>query len=258
MGTSLSKTFTVWRAIFLREAVSRLFSTRTSWFWVLMEPVLHCSYLVLLYTYIRVRTVQNMDVIVWLIAGTLSFTFFRRAMNQIWNGVDVNRPLFLFRQIRPVDVLLTRSFLEVYFLILGGIIIFSGTHLFHPILFPDNVILIVAGVCGLWLLSIGIGMILSVLGSLVDDVDKVFSVIMYPLGIISGVLLPISNFPTPYNEWLMYNPVAHGLELVRSGFSSLYHVDPGLSVIYLFQCAIGAVAAGLMLQIGFESRLRSK
>lgn len=258
MALSLSKTLTVWRAIFLREAVARLFATRTSWFWVIMEPVFHSSYLVLLYTYIRVRTVQNMDVIVWLIAGTLSYTFFRRALNQVWNGVDANRPLFLFRQIRAVDVLLTRSLLEVYFLIIGGTIIFLGTNLFHTILFPDNLLLIVAGVVGLWLLAVGVGMIFSVIGGFFEEVERVISLIMYPLGIISGVLLPVSQFPAPYNEWLMYNPMAHGLELVRSGFSELYHVNPYLSTLYLFECAVGAFGFGLLLQISFEARLRSK
>jgi len=37
--STVSITWTVWKALFLREAVIRLFAGRAAWTWILVEPV---------------------------------------------------------------------------------------------------------------------------------------------------------------------------------------------------------------------------
>lgn len=43
-----SITWAVWKALFLREAVARLFAGRAAWMWILVEPVMHMGYLYVL------------------------------------------------------------------------------------------------------------------------------------------------------------------------------------------------------------------
>jgi hypothetical protein len=51
----LAITFDVWRAIFLREALDRLFDMRAAWFWLLMEPVMHIGFITALFTVVRLH-----------------------------------------------------------------------------------------------------------------------------------------------------------------------------------------------------------
>jgi capsular polysaccharide transport system permease protein len=53
----------------------------------------------------------------------------------------------------------------------------------------------------------------------------------------------------------MINPIAHGLELVRTGFFPYYHTVPGLSMPYLFAWGIVSVMLGLMLYRRFATQL---
>lgn len=48
--------------------------------------------------------------------------------------------------------------------------------------------------------------------------EHVLKILMLPLYLISGVILPLAAIPQPYLDLLLLNPIAHGLELARAGF----------------------------------------
>lgn len=86
-------TWAVWKALFLREALTRVSSGRAAWFWLLAEPVLHVGYMVLLFTVFRVTKIGGVDVAIWIIVGMLAFLSFRRTGTQISNAISANRSL---------------------------------------------------------------------------------------------------------------------------------------------------------------------
>ena len=47
----------------------------------------------------------------------------------------------------------------------------------------------------------------------------------------------------------------HGIDAVRLGFAPYYHEVPGLSVSYLYLCALSLLLLGLSLQIAFAKRM---
>lgn len=68
----LQVTLAVWKALFLREALGRLFAARAAWFWILAEPVFHMSYMLVIFTVIRVRHVGGIETPIWLMTGLLA------------------------------------------------------------------------------------------------------------------------------------------------------------------------------------------
>ena len=58
--------WSVWTALFLREALARLFSSRGAWAWLLLEPIFHIAYLVIIFTMIRVHSVSGFDTGLWI------------------------------------------------------------------------------------------------------------------------------------------------------------------------------------------------
>lgn len=118
--------------------------------------------------------------------------------------------------------------------------------------------LLLGAVVGLWLLGLGVGLIFSVANELIPEIDYVFRFIMMPLYIVSGVILPLAMVPMPYRDWLLLNPIAHGLEATRLGFSSYYRSVPELSLGYLYVCALISVFFGLVLHQRFVQRLIAK
>lgn len=254
----MAVTWAVWRALVLRESLDRLFDMRAAWFWLLMEPVLHISFITFIFTVIRLRTVGGIDVTVWIVVGMLAFFMFRRTAMQVMHAVDSNKPLFAYRQVQPFDTSIARGVLEAFLMTLVSAIILTGAALLGHDVRPDDPLLVVVTVFGLWLFGVGYGLVASVLMALVRETEHILKIMMMPLYLISGVIMPISAVPQPYRDLLLFNPLVHGLELVRKGFSNYYHMVPGISMGYLYLWGIVSLFIGLVLYRRFTQQLVMK
>jgi capsular polysaccharide transport system permease protein len=255
MREPLSVTFSVWQAIFLREALDRLFDMRAAWFWLLAEPVLHIGFITFLFSVIRVRTVGNVDVVVWIMIGMLAFFLFRRTAVQVTYAVDSNRPLFTYRQVKPFDPAIARATLEAFLMAIISAIIFATAALLGHETLPADPLLVLQAMFSLWLFGLGYGLIASVLMELVPEMEHVLKIVMMPLYLISGVIWPLASVPQPYRDILLINPIAHGLEFARLGFFPHYHSVPGISMAYLYAWAVVSVFLGLLLYRRFALHL---
>ncbi|ARP55272.1 ABC transporter permease [Alcaligenes faecalis] len=254
----MAVTWAVWRALFLREALDRLFDMRAAWFWLLMEPVLHISFITFLFTVIRLRTVGGIDASIWIVVGMLAFFMFRRTAVQVMYAADSNKPLFAYRQVQPFDTSIARGALEAFLMVLVAIVILSGVALLGHDVRPADPVQVLTTMFGLWLFGVGYGLIASVLMALVRETEHILKILMMPLYLISGVIMPISAVPQPYRDLLLFNPLVHGLELVRHGFSSYYHMVAGISMGYLYAWGVGSVFLGLLLYRRFTQQLVMK
>ena len=251
----LSITLSVWKALFLREAVGRLFSSRAAWFWLLAEPVFHVSYMLFVYTVIRVRAIGGIDIVLWLMVGMLGFFMFRRTSIQVGNAISANQSLFVYRQVLPIDTALVRAGLEGLVMAAVTGLLFMGAALLGHSVAPADPVEVLEAFFGLWLVGVGFGLMSSVAVELVPELGRLLKLAMMPLYLVSGVILPLSAVPEPYRGWLMLNPVAHGLEAARVSFAPYYHAVPETSVVYLYAFALTLAFFGLALQRRFALRL---
>lgn len=253
--TSISITFSVWKALFLREAVSRLSAGRAAWLWLLLEPMAHVVFLLFIFTVIRMRSVGGIDTTVWLMVGLLAFKMFTRTATQTQNAVGPNQGLFTYRQVKPVDTVLVRAALEGFLTLLVAVILLGGATLFGIKSIPEDPLSVLEAFFGLWLLGMGWGLIASVASELIPELGRVISFAMTPLYFASGVIFPFTVVPQPYRDWLLLNPVVHGLEAARLGFAPYYHAVPELNVGYLYGFALVTIFLGLALHVRFATRL---
>jgi capsular polysaccharide transport system permease protein len=254
----LAVTLSVWQAIFLREALDRLFDMRGAWFWLLAEPVSHIGFLVFIWSVIRVRTIGGVDLVLWLSIGLLAFFLFRRTAVQVTHAVDSNRPLFAYRQVKPFDPAIARAVLEAFLMSIVSAIILLATALLGHGSLPGDPLLVMHAAFGLWLFGLGYGLVASVWMELVPEMEHVFKILMLPLYLMSGVIWPLASIPEPYRGLLLLNPIAHGLELVRLGFVPHYHAVPGVNAGYLHFWAVTSVFLGLLLYRRFAVHLVMK
>lgn len=256
--TVVAVTVSVWKALFLREAIHRLFGGRAAWVWLLFEPVVHIVFMMLVFTFIRMRVVGGIDTAVWLMIGMLAFFMFKRTGTQAMNAVGANQALFAYRQVKPVDTVLTRAGLEGFLMILVAVILFTGAVLVGLDIVPADPLAVLEAFFGLWLVGLSFGLIASVAKELVPELGNLIGFLMPPLYLMSGVIFPITMIPNPYREWLMLNPVAHGVEATRLGFAPYYQAVPELDIGYIYQFTLVAIFLGLALHVRFAARLTTK
>lgn len=248
-------TFSVWKALFLREALSRISRQRAAWLWLLVEPLFHIVVLITIFTFIRVRVVGGIATALWIMVGILAFFMFMRPFQQAGNAIDVNRALFGYRQVKPVDAVLVRAGLEGFLTIMIAVILFTGAGLSGLDIVPADPLMVLAAFFGMWLLGLGCGLIVSVATELVPEIGNVMSLAVRPLYFVSGVIFPLANVPSPYREWVLLNPLAHGLEAARLGFAPYYQAVPELDMGYMYGCALALIFLGLALHNRYAMRL---
>jgi len=253
--TSINITLSVWKALFLREAVSRLATGRAAWLWLVVEPLISVVFLLFIFTGFRMHTVGGINTAVWLMVGMMAFLVFRRTGTQTQNAVDANRGLFTYRQVKPIDTVLMRAALEGFLTTLITVILFAAAALLGVDVVPEDPLLVLEAFFGLWLIGMGFGLITSVVGELIPELGKISGFVMTPLYFASGAMIPLASISQPYRDWLMFNPVAHGLEAARLGFASHYHAPSQLSVAYLYGFALVLIFFGLALHVRYASRL---
>lgn len=248
--------YTAWKALFLRTAVGRLSTGRLAWFWLLAEPIGFVVVLMLLFTWFRVRHIGGINTAVWVMAGVLSFLTFRRTASEGMAALRAARTLFRFPQVRPFDPVAVTATLEGLIMILVSILLVAGGLNFGLEVIPADPLAVLEAMAGLWLLGLGYALLSSVALALVPPVGATLRFILTrPLYFFSGLMFPVTVLPYPYRDWLMFNPVVHGVEAARVGFAPYYHVPPQISVAYLYQCAIGMVFLGLALHVRYARRI---
>ncbi|WP_332675297.1 ABC transporter permease [Aromatoleum sp.] len=251
-------TLSVWKALFLREAVSRISSGRAAWAWLLFEPVVHVAFILVLFTLVRMRVVPGAEAAVWLLVGLSSFFTARNIYSRGMEAINANEALFAYRQVIPVDAVLVRAALEAFLGVIVAMLLLVGAGLFGFQVVPHDPLGALAGFAGLCLCGLGLGLILSVASELVPELGKVARLLFTPLYFLSGVMFPVSLVPPQYREILFYNPFAHGLELARGAFFPLYHAAPEASFGYLYGFALTTIFLGLSLQVRYAVRLRAQ
>lgn len=255
LKSALSAAASVWKALFLREAMVRMFGTRMAWVWLVLEPVANVLWLIVIFAVIRVRHIGGIETPLWIASGMLVFMSFRRTVSQVQNGVDANRSLFAYRQVRPADVVLMRAAVEGLTMLLISAAVFAVGAVMGWMAWPASAWHVLEAFFLAWLCGFGLGMIFGVLIKLVPETERIINFIMMPLMMISGVIFPLSLVQPPYLDWLLLNPIAHAIEAARLGFAPYYHAASGLDLGYAYLSALVLVALGLALFRRFNQRL---
>ncbi len=256
--TSAHIAFSVWKALILREAIVRLFGSRAAWLWLLLEPVVHIVFLMFIFTVVRLRMVGGIETPLWLMVGLLGFFMFKRTGTQAMQAVVSNQALFAYRQVKPVDTVLSRAALEGFLTLLVAVLLFTGAGLLGLVVTPADPLAVLEAFFAMWLVGLGFGLMGSVAMVILPELGKVIVLAMTPLYFLSGVIFPIIRVPLPYREWLMLNPLAHGLEAARLGFAPYYKAVPELSMSYLYGFALVSVFLGLALHTRYAVRLATR
>ena len=252
-------TRSVWYAMFMREAISRTMSDRMGWFWMIFEPVAFVGIMVGIRSFIRGdRLIVNAEFIPWMIIGLMGFMLVREGMLRGMGAIEANSSLFAYRQVQPSDPVIVRNFLEGMIRTFVFLIFIVGGLMLGLEMAPDNAIRAIATWLSLWSLGVGLGLLTSVAATLVPEVGKVIRMLSLPLLIISGVIFPLNQLPHWLLEYLMYNPIPHGLETLRLGFFENYQTIHGTSMLYFWLVTLSLNALGLLMHLRFVDRLKAK
>jgi ABC-type polysaccharide/polyol phosphate export permease len=170
----------------------------------------------------------------------------RNAASYCSHGVDSNKPLLYHRNVRVIDVLLTRIALEVLgatcsFIVLSVILVFIGW--MDP---PVNAALVLSG----WLMLAWFGASLALVigggASFSPIVYRLWHPAAYLLFPMSGAAFMVDWLPLKLQKAVLLLPMVHGVEMIRLGYFGNV-APPHYDVQYMAVCCLVLSFAGLYL-----------
>jgi capsular polysaccharide transport system permease protein len=234
-------------ALLLREIASRFGRSRGGYVWVLVEPVAHLVFPIMVMGFIRQIVLPGIDYPVFLVYGFMPFLLFKAICIQTMEGTNANRGLLSYRQILLMDVFIAKAlaYCVIQAIVFG--IVFTGLAMLGfdvrpalPIELGGVLILTV-------LLAFGLGLLFAAITSIAPDARSLIRLLFIPLYFMSGVLFPITRFPDDWVRWLAINPVLHLVEMSRAVGLAQYEPMRYLSVTYPVALAAFSLFIGLAL-----------
>lgn len=233
-------------ALMLREMSSRYGRSPGGYVWAVVEPmgmimVLSFGFALML----RTPPLGNVFLLFYA-TGYLPFSLFQRTSKFVMFALNFSSNLLRYPAVTWFDAVVARAVLNILtdllvaYLILAGILMVLDTATvldFAPILL---------GFALLALLAVGVGLLNCALQGFFPVWATIWAIVTRPLLLASGVLWLYRDLPPAAQDILWWNPIIHGIALVRSGFYSTFEPHY-VSVLYLLGWGMGATALGLLL-----------
>ncbi|MDY0247791.1 MAG: ABC transporter permease [Methanosarcina mazei] len=216
--TSLSIFSSVVFALFLREVQTRFGTKRLGYFWAILDPLSKIIVFSLVKAALMDRSMPGVDYPVFLATGFLTFGFFQAFMNGSMNSFDANRALFVYKQVKPIDAIVSRFCLE--FLVMSvAIMVFVGFGMYIGLdVLPKDLSMVLLAVLWLGVFAFGVGVLFAVLASFYETFAKVIGFLGTPLFFLSGLLYTVESLPPVAREIVLYNPVIHFIEMIHGNY----------------------------------------
>jgi len=241
-------------ALILRETRTRFGSHQLGYLWAFIEPVLWIITFWALFFIAKRTPPHGMDLLLFLVTGIVPYDLFRETVSRSMSAISANKALLFYPQVRPLDLVLARSTLEVATNATVFVALIAGVALINGGFSCENLLLVLLGLCLAGLFGATLGLMLCAASVFAGVVERLVGPILRPLFWISGIFFTANDLPSNIRQYMMWNPVLHCVELVRDGWFTSYtawHASPAYVAAWIL--ALGF--AGLTLERVARNRL---
>lgn len=220
-------------ALYLRELKTRLGGQWWGALWALGEPLANTVVMLLVYGALRAHSIAGVDTLIFLISGLLPFALFKSLALRLMEAIDANQGLFAYRQVKPIDAVLSRGAVELSLAIVLMLLTTLGLAWSGHTVIPRLPLELLATSGVLVAFGSALGLLFAVVTSgPFARARSVVRVAFFPLYLASGVVFPLGTLPQAAQQVLLMNPLAHLLECLRSAFfGPLYHAPENVTLL---------------------------
>lgn len=244
----------VMHALLMREVITRFGRENLGVLWLVGEPMIFTLGVATLWTLIGLHQESPIPIVAFAVTGYSSVLMWRNSAGRCSSAVLQNKPLLYHRNVQIVDVLLTRTILEI-----AGA---SGSFMCLSLLFmylgwmppPVNLLEVVLGWVLLAWLGASIALLIGAGTAFSGIVEILWQPAAYLLFPLSGAAFMVDWIPGSFQKWILLVPMVHGTEILREGwFGNVVrtHYDVG----YMAGCCLVLSLAALYLQDQAQRRV---
>lgn len=233
-------------ALVLREMATTHGRSPGGYIWAVLEPAAGIALLAMVFSAVVRSPPVGISFAMFYATGMVPFLLFNDVHGKIATCLMFSKQLLAYPTVTFVDAILARFILNTMTQLLVGYVIFTGCLMMFETRVTLDLPAIVLGFVMAAGLALGIGTLNAYAFTRFNVMQRLWSIIMRPMFLISGVIFPLHLIPQPYQDWLWWNPLVHVVGQMRGGFYPTYDASY-VSVIYVMGISGGCLAMGLLL-----------
>jgi ABC-type polysaccharide/polyol phosphate export permease len=205
-------------ALFMREVITRFGRENFGALWLVGEPMIFTLGVAAVWSLSDMHHRSSLPFIAFAITGYSSVLMWRNSVSRCVCGIQQNRNLLYHRNVKVLDVFLTRILLEMCgatasFILLSAF--FLALEWIEP---PVDMLTVIGG----WLMLAWFGSALALLIGAATAYSEVFERLWHPAAYLlfplSGAGFMVEWLAPKVQEVVLLLPMVHGVEMVREGF----------------------------------------
>ena len=249
MNTAFARSLDIQRrvigALLMREIITRYGRNNFGYMWLFFDPLMFTTIILLLWKNFRADQISNLPIVPFIITGYPLLMLWRNSSRRCVNAVRANLGLMYHRNVRVLDIFVSRVILELVGCTIAFIIIFIVLYIVGWVEAPQNILLMSEA----WLLmswfALGLGLVVGVVSERFEWFSQLWRTMLILLMPISGALVFVEHLPVKARELSLWIPMVHATEMFRHGYFGDYirtHEDPQyLMVVNLILLFVGLV-----------------
>ena len=233
-------------ALILREMSTTYGRSPGGYLWAVLEPAAGIGLLTAVFSIGFRSPALGVSFAMFYATGMLPFLLFTDVTGKLSQALNYSKQLLAYPRVTFIDAIAARFVLNlitqilVNYVVLGAILL-----LFDTRVVIDGVTLVQAyGLVAL--LALGVGTFNSYTTVRFPVYQRIWSIAMRPLFLVSCVFFLFDTIPQPYSDYLWFNPLVHIVGLMRRGFYPNYDAAY-VSETYVLGVALVTLVLGLLL-----------
>lgn len=207
----------IW-ALLMREAITRFGRENLGVLWLILEPMMFTLGVATLWSAAGMSHSSSIPIVAFAITGYSSVLVWRNTVGRCNSGIQQNLNLLYHRNVKVIDVFVTRIVLEMSgatasFIVLA--VFFTAIEWIQP---PDDLLKVIGG----WLMLAWFGAALAILigaaTAYSELVERIWHPTAYLLFPLSGAAFMVDWLPKAGQDVVLLLPMVHGVELIREGY----------------------------------------
>src|ERR1700730_9773715 len=208
----------VLHALMMREIITRFGRENLGVLWLIIEPMVFTLGVTTLWTAAGLHHGSSIPIVAFAVTGYSSVLMWRNSASRASSAVLQNKPLLYHRNVQIIDVLLTRTVLEI-----GGA---TASFIFLTLLFvyigwmpmPVDLLKVLFGWFMLAWFGTSLALLIGAGTAFSEIVERLWHPAAYLLFPLSGAAFMVEWMPINLQKYVLLLPMVHGTEMLRDGY----------------------------------------
>jgi capsular polysaccharide transport system permease protein len=207
----------IW-ALLLREILTRYGRHNIGFLWLFVEPMLFTVGVTALWTATKAVHGSSLPIVAFAVTGYSSVLLWRNMPARCIMAMEPNFGLLYHRNVRPIDIYLSRLVLEAAGAGISFVVLMLFFHFVGWLALPEDVLEVIAAWLMLAWMGTGLALFIGSLSEFSEMVEKLWHPTQYLLFPLSGAAFLVDALPVQAQHYVLLLPMVHGVEMLREGY----------------------------------------